>query len=74
MFATFRGAHYVPKRLVEAEDQVVATVEFRGVGKESGVRVSETVAHLWTLKDGRIMAWHVYLDPAEALEAVGLAE
>jgi ketosteroid isomerase-like protein len=38
------------------------------------VRVSETVAHLWTLKDGRIIAWHVYLDPAEALAGVGLSE
>jgi ketosteroid isomerase-like protein len=74
VFATFRWAHWVPKRLVEAEDRVVATVEFRGVGKESGVRVSDTVAHLWTLKHGRILAWHVYLDPAEALEAVGLSE
>ena len=38
------------------------------------MRVSETVAHVWTLKGGRIMAWHVYLDPAEALEAVGLKD
>jgi ketosteroid isomerase-like protein len=74
VFATFRDAHYVPSRLVDAGDQVVATVEFRGIGKESGVRVSETVAHVWTLEGGRIKAWHVYLDPAEALEAAGLSE
>ena len=46
----------------------------QGIGKESGIRVSETVAHVWTLKGGRIMAWDVYLDPAEGLEAVGLSE
>ena len=74
VFAVFREGHYVPERLVDAGDQVVATVEFRGIGKESGVRVSETVAHLWTLKAGQIIAWHVYLDPAEALQAVGLSE
>jgi ketosteroid isomerase-like protein len=74
VFAVFREGHYVPERLVAAGDQVVATVEFRGIGKESGVSVSETVAHLWTLKDGRIVAWDVYLDTAEALEAVGLSE
>jgi ketosteroid isomerase-like protein len=74
VFETFRAAHYVPKRLVDAGDQVVATVEFRAIGKESGVRVVETVAHVWTLKGGRITAWHVYIDPAEALEAVELSE
>jgi len=73
VFAVFREGHYVPQRFVDAGDQVVATLEFRGIGKESGVSVSETVAHVWTLKAGRIMAWDVYLDPAEALEAVGLS-
>jgi ketosteroid isomerase-like protein len=74
VFATFREAHYVPLQLVDAGDQVVATVEFRGIGKESGVSVTETVAHVWTLKSGWITAWQIYLDPAEALEAVGLTE
>jgi len=74
VFEPFRAAHWSPKRLVDAGDQVVAMVEFRAIGKESGVRVVETVAHVWTLKGGRISAWHVYFDPAEALEAMGLRE
>jgi ketosteroid isomerase-like protein len=74
VFDTFRAAHWVPKRLVEAGDQVLATVEFRAIGKESGVRLAQTIAHVWTLKGGRITAWHVYLKPAEPLEAVGLRE
>ena len=74
VFEVFSEAHFVPKRLVDAGDQVVATVEFRGIGKEGGVRIARTVAHVFTLKGGRIIAWHVYMDPAEALEAVGLSE
>ena len=74
VFETFSDAHYVPKRLVDGGDQVVATVEFRAIGKQSGVSIAETVAHVWTLKSGRIIAWHVYLEPAKALEAVGLRE
>jgi ketosteroid isomerase-like protein len=74
VFDTWSASHYIPKRLADAGEQVVATVEFRGVGKESGVRISETVAHLWTLRDGRIIAWHLYMDPAEALEAAGPSE
>ena len=74
VFDTFSEAHYVPTRLVDGGDQVVATVEFRAIGKQSGVSIAETVAHVWTLKSGRIIAWHVYLEPAKALEAVGLRE
>jgi len=33
-----------------------------------------TAAHVWMLKGGRIIAWHVYFAPAEALEAVGLSQ
>ena len=72
IFEAFSESHFVPERLIDSGDQVVATVEFRGIGKESGVRVAQAAAHVWTLKEGRIIAWHVYLDPAEALKAVGL--
>ena len=50
------------------------SVEIRGYGKHSGVEVNETVGHLWTLRGGRIVAWHVYMDTSQALEAVGLRE
>ena len=70
----FHDIQFVPRDIVDAGHQVVATVEFRGTGRESGVDVRETAAHVWTLNGGRIIAWHVYMDPAEALEAVELSE
>jgi ketosteroid isomerase-like protein len=74
VFESFRDYHWVPIRLIDSGDHVVATVEARGYGKHSGVEVNETVAHVWTLRGGRIVAWHVYMDPAEALQAAGLSE
>ena len=74
LFETFRDLHWVPIRLVESGDHVVATVESRGYGRHSGVEVNVTVAHLWTLREGRIVAWHVYDDGSQALEAAGLSE
>jgi ketosteroid isomerase-like protein len=71
---TFRDLHWVPIRLMESGDHVVATVEARGYGRHSDVEVNETVAHVWTLRGGRIVAWHVYMDGADALEAVELSE
>ena len=61
-------------RLIDGGDHVVAIVENRGYGKHSGVEVNVRTAHVWTLRGGRIVAWHIYLDPTQALEAVGLSE
>ncbi len=74
MIESFHDVQFVPRGIADAGDQVVATVEFRGTGRESGVEVRETVAHVYALRADRIVAWHVYFDPATALEAVGLAE
>jgi ketosteroid isomerase-like protein len=74
VFETFRDLHWIPIRLMERGDHVVATVEARGYGKHSDVEVNAMVGHVWTLRGGRIVAWHVYMEPTEALEAVGLSE
>src|SRR5688500_12490302 len=42
--------------LVEDEDQVIALVRLRGLGKESGAKVDSGVdAHVWTVRDGRVV-------------------
>jgi ketosteroid isomerase-like protein len=74
LFETFRDFHWVPIRFIDGGEHVVAIFEARAYGKHSDVEVNLTGAHLWTLREGRIIAWHVYFDPAEALEAVGLSE
>jgi ketosteroid isomerase-like protein len=74
VFETFRDLHWVPTRLMESGDHVLAIVEARGCGRHSDVEVHETIAHVWTLREGRIVAWHVYMDWSQALEAVGLSE
>ena len=74
MFETFRDLHWVPIRLIDRGDRVVATVEARAYGKHSGVELNERIGHVWTLRGGRIVAWHIYMDPTQALEAVGLSQ
>ena len=74
VFETFRDLHWVPIRLMESGDHVVAIVEARGYGRHSDVEVNETIGHVWTLREGRIVAWHIYMDGSQALEAVGLSD
>jgi ketosteroid isomerase-like protein len=58
--------------LIDAGDQVVALVRFRGTGKGSGVPVEGgTDAHVWTIRDGRIVAVTLHQGTQEALEAIG---
>jgi ketosteroid isomerase-like protein len=58
--------------LIEAGDEVVALVRFRGSGKGSGVPVEGgTDAHVWTVRDGRIAAVTLYQGTQEALDAIG---
>ena len=61
-------------RLIDADDQVVALVRIVAEGGASGVPVNRQVAHLWCIRGGKVAAAFVYLDRAEALEAVGLRE
>jgi ketosteroid isomerase-like protein len=74
VFETFRDAHWIPVRLVDGGDHVVATVEFHAHGRQSGVEVNERVAHVWTIRGGQVVTWQVYMDSAHALEAAGLYE
>jgi ketosteroid isomerase-like protein len=74
VFEVFRELCWVPTRIIDGGDHVLATVEARGYGRHSRVEVNETVAHLWTLRGGRIVAWHVYMDVPQAFEDAGLPE
>ena len=44
----------------------------RGRGKSSGVEVEDTSANVWTIRDGKAVAYRLYRDQDEALEAAGL--
>jgi ketosteroid isomerase-like protein len=49
-------------------------VRTSGTARQSGAPVEISVAHVFTLQDGRITRLEVFLDRHEALEAVGLSE
>jgi ketosteroid isomerase-like protein len=48
---------------------IVMTMHFRG--KESGAALSASSAHVWTLKDGKLLRNEPYRDHEQALRAVG---
>jgi ketosteroid isomerase-like protein len=62
------------RELIEAGDQVLASVTLRGRGKQSGVEASWDVSHLWTVQDGKVVHGKAFTDRDEALKAAGLSE
>ena len=53
---------------------MVVLARLIGEARTSGVHLERDVAHVWTLKEGRVTGIQAYLDREEALEAAGLRE
>ena len=63
-----------PKIFDAGGHRVAAVLRLVGTGKSSGVPVDREVGLTYLIEDGRIWRMHAYLDPNEALEALGLSE
>ena len=50
---------------------IVMTMHARGSG--SGASLAARTAHIWTLKDGRLLRNQPYRDPKQALRDLGLS-
>jgi ketosteroid isomerase-like protein len=61
-------------RVLECDNRVVAMGAVRGTGGGSGADVRVPLAIVYEFRDGLIARAEEYLNPADALEAVGLAE
>jgi uncharacterized protein len=61
------------QRYIDAGDEVVVIGIARGTGA-SGVEVQLRQGYIWTIQDGLAIRFRWFNDPAEALEAVRLAE
>jgi uncharacterized protein len=58
-------------RTVALGEQVVVTTDQSGRSKETGIEVTAQFTFLFTLRDGKITEWRIFLRESEALEAAG---
>jgi ketosteroid isomerase-like protein len=61
-------------RTFDARDQVAVTTAQSGRSKDSGIEVATQFTFLFTLLDGKITEWRIFMREAEALEVAGLGE
>jgi ketosteroid isomerase-like protein len=62
------------ERVHDLDDRVLAITRATARGRGSGVAVEMRIATVWTLKGGKVTKVETYMDPDDALEAVGLSE
>jgi ketosteroid isomerase-like protein len=61
-------------RIVPApEERVVIEMTMHFRGKESGAAFSDYAAHVWTLRNGKLLRNEPFRDPKDALRAAGAA-
>jgi ketosteroid isomerase-like protein len=61
-------SHYIP-----AGDQIVAIGKTSGVAKQTGKTFSCNLAHVWTVKEEKIVRLEVYIDTEAIKAALGSA-
>jgi uncharacterized protein (TIGR02246 family) len=52
-------------------NQILATLRYNAKVKENGAKYNAQAAHLWTLKDGKIIAFQQYVDTKKLNDAFG---
>ena len=53
-----------------ANDMVLATNRYHGTNKKTGKTLNAQAAHLWTLKDGKIVKFQQYIDTKHVAEVI----
>jgi ketosteroid isomerase-like protein len=59
----------LPERFVEGGDTVVAEGRYRGTMKTTGTPVDAQFAHIWQLRDGKVVRFQQYTDTKQWSEA-----
>jgi ketosteroid isomerase-like protein len=60
------------ERIVGSGDLLVSIHRVRNRAAYTGIEFDRTIAYVWSFRDGRVVHFRSYWDPAEALEAAGL--
>ena len=62
--------HIEPRKLEAFGDQVAVVVSYRARGRASGAEVTGLESALWTVRDGKVVRYEWFHEPADAFNAV----
>ena len=73
VFESFEEFQVEVEELLDLGDRVLAILRIAGTAKLTGMELGTPGAHLFSFRDGKIVHFRSYRDPAEALEAAGIS-
>ncbi len=62
-------AEVVPENFIAADDTVVVTGRYRATVRDTGAEIDTPIAHLFTIRNGKVVKWVGYSDTAAVAEA-----
>jgi ketosteroid isomerase-like protein len=65
---------FIPEEVIDLGERAFMRVRFSGRARASGIKLEQTVFHLWTFRDGMPWRCEVFADEDPALQAAGLSE
>jgi uncharacterized protein len=66
---SIQGGKVTAREFIGAEDQVVALGRFTGTVTATGKKIDAAIAHVFTIRDGKVSRWLGYGDTARVAEA-----
>lgn len=60
----------IPDQILDAGDTIVMTGRYRGTYKATGIALDAQFAHVWRLRDGKVIGFQQYTDTAQANRVV----
>jgi ketosteroid isomerase-like protein len=69
----FDGFRVDVKRIVGSGDTVLAEVRYKGTGKSTKTALDAQAAHVWDLRDGKVVRFQQYVDTWHVAQVTGVA-
>jgi ketosteroid isomerase-like protein len=70
-WATFR---FIPEQVIDLGERALMRIRLSGRAKASGIKLDQSLFHVWTFRDGLPWRCDVFVEEEQALEAAGLRE
>ena len=74
MSESFEEVRWEPEEFIDAGDDVVVLIRMTAKGRGSGVEIVRPIAHICSMRNGRLARHVTYWDRAGAFKAAGLSE
>jgi ketosteroid isomerase-like protein len=71
IMADIEGFVVTPANIIDGGDTVVAEGRYTGTWRATGVPVNSQFAHVWHVRDGRVVRFQQYTDTGQWMKAAG---